>query len=408
MSIQSEITRISGNVNSALSAIADKGVSVPSGANSDDLATLIGQVETGIDTSDATASASEILSGETAYVNGEKITGTMTNRGAVSQSLNTSTTSYTVPAGYHNGSGKVSITTEEKTVTPSSSVQTITPSSGKVLSKVTVNASTGIDTSDATAAAGDILSGKTAYVDGEKITGTIATKNSSNLTASGATVSVPAGYYASAANKSVATATQATPSISVDSSGKITASATQTAGYVSAGTKTGTKQLTTQAAKTVTPSSSEQTAVASGVYTTGAVKVAGDANLKAENIKEGVSIFGVNGTLVIPDDAEVIVCTPTSTVSQIEVNYTKDSYNTVAVYSAVTNTATSAKQQICGVVYFYIINRGIYYYHQGSSNFGIDPSYSSIRRNFDDKIITIAREDSKHCFFPTDYYVVLW
>ena len=92
------------------------------------------------------------------------------------------------------------------------------------------------------------------------------------------------------------TATQATPTVSIDSAGKITASATQTAGYVSAGTKTGTKQLTTQAAKTITPSTSSQTAVASGRYTTGAVTVAGDANLKAENIAEGVSIFGVTGT----------------------------------------------------------------------------------------------------------------
>lgn len=69
------------------------------------------------------------------------------------------------------------------------------------------------------------------------------------------------------------TATQATPSISVSSSGLITASATQSAGYVSAGTKSGTKQLTTQAAKTITPSTSSQTAVASGRYTTGAVTV---------------------------------------------------------------------------------------------------------------------------------------
>ena len=124
------------------------------------------------------------------------------------------------------------------------------------------------------ASASDILSGKEAIDgSGNKITGTIATKTASNLTASGATVTVPAGYYASQATKSVATATQATPSVSISSAGKITASATQTAGYVSAGTKTGTKQLTTQAAKTVTPTTSSQTAVASGVYTTGAITV---------------------------------------------------------------------------------------------------------------------------------------
>lgn len=92
------------------------------------------------------------------------------------------------------------------------------------------------------------------------------------------------------------TATQATPSITVSSSGLITASATQSAGYVASGTKSATKQLTTQATKTITPSTSQQTAVASGRYTTGAVIVKGDANLKAENIKSGVSIFGVSGS----------------------------------------------------------------------------------------------------------------
>lgn len=137
--------------------------------------------------------------------------------------------------------------------------------------------------------AGDLLSGKQLIdSDGNVVTGTIATKTSNNLTASGATVTVPAGYYASNASKSVNTATQATPSVSIDSAGKITASATQTAGYVSAGTKTGTKQLTIQAAKTVTPTESSQTAVAKNVYTTGAVTVGPipDGYLVGDEIEE--------------------------------------------------------------------------------------------------------------------------
>lgn len=126
--------------------------------------------------------------------------------------------------------------------------------------------------------------------------GSIPTKTSNDLTASGKTITVPAGYYASNASKSVSTATQATPSITVDSNGLITASATQNSGYVSAGTKSATVQLTTKAATTITPGTSSQTAVAKNVYTTGNITVAGDADLKAANIKKGVNIFGVTGT----------------------------------------------------------------------------------------------------------------
>lgn len=91
------------------------------------------------------------------------------------------------------------------------------------------------------------------------------------------------------------TATQATPSITVSSAGLITAKATQSAGYVASGTKQATKRLTTQAAQTITPGTSNKT-IASGRYLTGTQTIKGDANLVAGNIKKGVSIFGVTGT----------------------------------------------------------------------------------------------------------------
>lgn len=133
------------------------------------------------DTSDGTADASEILLGETAYVNGNKITGSMPNNGAVSGTISTVAGQYTVPLGYHDGSGKVGISSTEQAkiiasnikmgveilgvtgtysgesatvtavnVTPSTTSQTILPPSGyDYISQVNVSAISFVETDNA-------------------------------------------------------------------------------------------------------------------------------------------------------------------------------------------------------------------------------------------------------------------
>ena len=167
------------------------------------------------------------------------------------------------------------------------------------------------DISDATLDSGNkMLDGITAYAAGTKYTGSIQTRTTSDLTVSGATITAPATGGVSVP----ATSITANPSISVSSSGLITATTTAsqsvspsiTEGYITTGTAgtitvsgSTTEQLVTKAATTYTPTTSDQT-IAAETYLTGAQTIKGDSNLQAQNIASGVTIFGVTGSLTIP------------------------------------------------------------------------------------------------------------
>ena len=172
------------------------------------------------------------------------------------------------------------------------------------------------DVSDATLdSGGKMLSGNTAYGSGgTKYTGSITTNSSSDVTASGDTVTVGAGYYASSVSKSVASGSVTAPATITGTSASVstgtntltlskTVSVTPnltTAGYISSATAGNssvslTASVTTKAATTYTPGTSNQE-IASGTYLTGKQTILGDANLVASNIKAGVSLF--NGAIV--------------------------------------------------------------------------------------------------------------
>lgn len=136
-------------------------------------ATITGTCNYDVNSEDATVAVAEMLVGKTAYARGSKITGTMPNNGAVTKSISTKTQEVSIAQGYHDGSGKVSISSTEqakiistnirdgvtilgvtgtmsgtegakaqaKTVTPTTAVQNVLPDDGyNYLSQVTVNA----------------------------------------------------------------------------------------------------------------------------------------------------------------------------------------------------------------------------------------------------------------------------
>lgn len=155
------------------------------------------------DVSATTAAPADVLANKV-FIDADGVTqaGTMPDNGAVEKVLDATTGNqeYTVPAGKHSGTGKVSVVLENKSATPAEAAQDITPTKGKVLGKVTVGAIPDKykDVSGVTAGAADVLDGKfIVLADGSKVEGTMANNGAIAKTIDGLTqtsVDIPAGY----------------------------------------------------------------------------------------------------------------------------------------------------------------------------------------------------------------------
>lgn len=308
-----KILHITGAVNQTISADAGGGdvdaLSATVLLDISDLTVTAPHLEQGytaVDSMGRPVVGSLIVSGDAPALDSKTITENGTYNATDDDLDGYSSVIVNVPTG-----GTPDLQTKTVSITPSETAQTqtVTPDTGK-------DGLSSVDVSVGAISSSYVGSG-------------IDRRSSSDLTASGATVSVPAGYYAEAASKAVAsgsastpaTSITANPSISVSSSGLITASVSGSqsvtpsvsAGYVSSGTAgtvsvsgSNTQQLSTQAAATITPTKSSQTAVAAGVYTTGDVTVAAipaqyitttDATASAADIVSGETAY-VNGSKV--------------------------------------------------------------------------------------------------------------
>lgn len=329
--IKSSVRRIQRAKTDIVRAIETKGVSVPDGTKIDDMPELISHIETGTDTSDATATANDIVGGKTAYVNGEKVTGeinTLVSAGATPEFVNGD---IRMPYGgndrlllkkdsfFSASADKFGDAAAENVLKG----KKFTSSAGLAVVGTLDTPSGGIDTSDATATASDIAYGKTAYVNGEKIAGTISKAiNIANADAAvkqiRRTPMVGSSYYeiemqatgttAPGSGKHIFDGESVKLSLDVNSAKFGDAAAenvlkgktfTSSAGLAVAGTHVCPAPKLHE--KQITPSAAAETYYPDEGYDgISKISVAGDPDLSPENVVYGKQIFDVVGSHKCP------------------------------------------------------------------------------------------------------------
>ena len=168
--------------------------------------------QTGVDEDKNPITSYTVLEGKQGWVDGSKVTGAMPNIGEVHKQLDATTNNqtYRIPQGYHNGNGSVYINIEERSgntaITPSTSQQIVTPSSGKVLSRVVVNAIdlaalTRVDSGKSPITSSKVLTGYQGWVNGSKVTGSMPNIGQVSITLQpGEEYDIPEGYHNGSGN----------------------------------------------------------------------------------------------------------------------------------------------------------------------------------------------------------------
>ena len=295
--ISDQLTALIVQKNNLVDNLNSKGVTASRSEKLNTLVPKVLQINSGggLDTSDATATSNDILLDKTAYVKGSKVTGSIKSKATATYVP--STEDQIISSGQYL-SGNQTIKGDENLLDEN------------IKTGITLFEKVGTFTSDATAASSDILLNKTAYVNGEKITGIIPSKDKQTFTPSTEDQIISSGQYLSGVQTVLGDSNLLPENIKTDvtifgvtgihaGTDELTeATATETdiksgkIAYINGGEKVTGNVYTVENETSITPGLKDQF-LQSGFYN--GISIPGDTELVPGNIKKGVEIFGITG-----------------------------------------------------------------------------------------------------------------